>query len=530
MLPPSPFLRFIPKTSYKLRVGVSNKIKRIYVYNVKLGHSTNSSSTHSILWSRKRPTQTKETTAQTREAIRKQAFGWSHFVLDTPEAKASYLGQILLEWARWGYVPDQKAAAKWAETLLHEYPVTGNAKVMPDGYIDHQSSGQISEMALRYSRMPGGKIVRGLEGIIDYLLQPEVIIVGGNDNESDEWKDDVIEDAENISGIFSSLLSSNARFRWDERDSYWSVFDSTTGNVLRYRREKGAPITRSEVPELVDLSIGNGCNRGCAYCYRGSTPSGGWAPANRVLHVFNEINRAEVFEVAIGGGEPFQHPQLKEILRGIPKFDLSRRGAGTPAVYITTRELDWMNDKEMLYLVKEKISGFGFSVDTCADLKYAREKFEQNGFSAFQINFQVVPEVIAPQELTKILSYAAGEGLRLTLLGYKTTGRGKLVEPNPINARTFLAQLKGLGLIGEEGRLGVDSVLAKSWEKELGEVAWPGSYQLQDGSFSCFVDALTQMVYKNSYTPRSEGYVLDRSGYDWGLKRSFRKLQEGEPT
>ncbi len=65
-----------------------------------------------------------------------------------------------------------------------------------------------------------------------------------------------------------------------------------------------------------------------------------------------------------------------------------------------------------------------FSIDSAADLKKVRAAFGGSlPRGSFEVHFQVVAGVVTDEEFGKILD--AADGARVTLLGYKMTGRGK---------------------------------------------------------------------------------------------------------
>jgi radical SAM protein with 4Fe4S-binding SPASM domain len=71
-------------------------------------------------------------------------------------------------------------------------------------------------------------------------------------------------------------------------------------------------------PELADISISNRCSKGCDFCYRDSVPAGGLMSLEEydfVLYQLQSPRWGSVFQVALGGGEPLEHPHLLEFLR-----------------------------------------------------------------------------------------------------------------------------------------------------------------------------------------------------------------------
>jgi radical SAM protein with 4Fe4S-binding SPASM domain len=101
-----------------------------------------------------------------------------------------------------------------------------------------------------------------------------------------------------------------------EADRYTAVFNPRTGFFARM--EDGGhpePFWSSHGPELLDISITNWCDRGCSFCYRKSDASGTHMPLTDYEEVIRQARDLHVFQVALGGGNPNQHPQFSEFLR-----------------------------------------------------------------------------------------------------------------------------------------------------------------------------------------------------------------------
>lgn len=72
-------------------------------------------------------------------------------------------------------------------------------------------------------------------------------------------------------------------------------------------------------PRSLIVDITTRCNLRCSYCYhfdsaadvKGDLPTEDW------LIFFQEAQQGAVLDIALGGGEPFLHPDIKEIIQGI---------------------------------------------------------------------------------------------------------------------------------------------------------------------------------------------------------------------
>ncbi|MEQ9694920.1 radical SAM protein [Shimia sp. SDUM112013] len=114
---------------------------------------------------------------------------------------------------------------------------------------------------------------------------------------------------------------------------YTSFFNSDTGFFARIP-DKGSkdPFWSPHGPELMDISITNWCDKGCAFCYKSSTKRGKHMALVDYKNVIDQAAKMGTFQVALGGGNPNQHPDFVEILeytaaKGIvPNYTTNGRG------------------------------------------------------------------------------------------------------------------------------------------------------------------------------------------------------------
>jgi uncharacterized radical SAM superfamily Fe-S cluster-containing enzyme len=205
---------------------------------------------------------------------------------------------------------------------------------------------------------------------------PRIVILGGEDNRGARkaFRPEIVEGTTPIGyRLGDSIPSGVARF--DADLGQWVVFNAPTG--LKIHLDLSLPIEapppatanngggdggggggggggddvddyyaeavrlwRAEcpragaVPELLDVSITDYCATGCPFCYRGSTEAGQHASTSYLRRLAAACGEAGVFEVAIGGGEPTEHPDFVEILRAF-------RDAGVVPNF-TTRNVDYL--------------------------------------------------------------------------------------------------------------------------------------------------------------------------------------------
>ena len=105
---------------------------------------------------------------------------------------------------------------------------------------------------------------------------------------------------------------------------YRTLFHQQTGFFVR-KEEDGWPEPKWAMggPELLDLSITSYCERDCTFCYReASKVRAVFIHVNDVENVASQAAACGTYQIALGGGNPNQHPQFVEILRLIREKDI----------------------------------------------------------------------------------------------------------------------------------------------------------------------------------------------------------------
>jgi radical SAM protein with 4Fe4S-binding SPASM domain len=125
---------------------------------------------------------------------------------------------------------------------------------------------------------------------------------------------------------------------------YSTLFNARTGFSARVpERGKPEPFWSPHGPELMDISITNWCDKGCIFCYKSSTRHGSHMALRDYMRVIDEAAKMGTFQVALGGGNPNQHPDFEEILdytamKGIvPNYTTNGRGLTESILKATQR-------------------------------------------------------------------------------------------------------------------------------------------------------------------------------------------------
>src|ERR1700753_44933 len=127
------------------------------------------------------------------------------------------------------------------------------------------------------------------------------------------------------------------------KQRYTAMFNPNSGFFARVE-DIGAPepFWADHGPELLDIPITNWCDHGCFFCYRKSDVTGSHMALEDYREVIRQAESMHTFQVALGGGNPNQHPRFAEILRLtredhgiIPNYTTNGRGLTEPVLEAT---------------------------------------------------------------------------------------------------------------------------------------------------------------------------------------------------
>jgi hypothetical protein len=416
-------------------------------------------------------------------------FGWEFFTAASETLKRQYLS-IALYRNLVHNLPSHVAkliAKSWSGAEPHE-----------DSYIDHQSLWTLpSEFN---TQTPDIEFFADLK---KFVLQPQVVILGGNDNDEADHPD--LSKGTRIS-LQVPIDTHSASFvcRYDPQ-GYWSLFNRKNGTKIRLSFEDMGSRTKFEKatwPELVDVKISNFCPFGCEHCYQSSGTDGHHAKTNDISNIAYYLSQNKVFEVALGGGETTMHPDFASIVRTfanqgvVPNF--------------TTRSLSWLYDPGIWRPVMEDCGRFAFSVHRAEDVDKLKALLNYNEINLEKVSIQIVMGTMDEWEYSRIIERAGRAGLAVTLLGYKTAGRGQNVKPKKYN--WWLDSYKKLreSQPGYSPSLSIDTTLAAEYEQQLLAADIPSwMFHTKDGTFSMYIDAVERKVGPSSYCTESQMQDFD---------------------
>lgn len=272
------------------------------------------------------------------------------------------------------------------------------------------------------------------------------------------------------------------------------------GSKERSWSEKESP--RPEFPESIDMKITDYCDMQCKFCHESSTKKGAHASTDTIFRAIEGLQPG--VEIAIGGGNPLDHPFLESILT-----NLTNKGL-VPNLTIHGSHAFMHTDRIRNLHRAGIVHGVGIS--------------NPGAYSMMSINdmitdYNVCHAIVGvdnPFEVIKIRSY----GSNVLVLGYKTFGRGAKffsdeVAVNISRWKYFIGDI----LRQPKGVLSFDNLALTQLgiKKLVSEEIWSKHYMGDDGSFTMYFDAVLNQYAASSTKPR-------RNAEDMNVQEMFQSL------
>ena len=228
-------------------------------------------------------------------------------------------------------------------------------------------------------------------------------------------------------------------------------------------------------------------------CYRDSTADGQHATLTNLRTIAWLAAQAGVLEVALGGGEITQHPAFVEVLRAF-------HAEGVVTNFTTRAPAEvarqWAE-------IEPLIGAFAVSVGSPGEVDRLAALLHEHGVPPARVNLHLVMGTLSQKTFRAVTAAAAHHRLRVTLLGFKTTGRGEGFREQPHDWWTDeLPRCRELGL-----DVSIDTALAARFEAQILQAGVPSShFHLHEGRYSAFIDAVSMTLAASSYEP-ARGHV-----------------------
>lgn len=267
-------------------------------------------------------------------------------------------------------------------------------------------------------------------------------------------------------------------------------------------RENDLDFFDAAFPESMDLKITNKCHNNCPFCHENSTCTGKHGDILSPsfidkLHPYTEI--------AIGGGNPLEHPDLIPFLKKLKELKM------IPSM--TIRQNDFMENLDLLRQLRDDnlIYGIGVSfISSSRDLVKALKEFPN-------AVLHVINGIVDIDDLHEM----AYDNLKILILGYKEVRRGALLYAKEqaeiqLKKEQVYNELETMIKDGWFDVVSFDNLAIKQLNPQrlMSKEQWDEMYMGDDGidgeqtSASMFVDMVERKFARNSCAPLDQRFDL----------------------
>lgn len=259
--------------------------------------------------------------------------------------------------------------------------------------------------------------------------------------------------------------------------NYDVYIDLETGSKIR---KNNLDNLTPEFPESFDYKITNRCKHGCKMCHEASTPNGihGDIMNDKFVETLHPYT-----ELAIGGGNPLEHPDLEAFLYKCKELKL------IPSM--TVHQSDFMENLEFLRMLRDEklIYGLGVSINYVTDeLIEALHEFPN-----------AVCHIIAGITTESIINKLANNDLKVLILGYKIFRRGEeLYEKDSTNIDFLIQYMYDIlpEMINNKwfNTVSFDNLAIEQLKPSrlLSKEQYDEFYMGDDGNFTLFIDSVNK--------------------------------------
>lgn len=245
-------------------------------------------------------------------------------------------------------------------------------------------------------------------------------------------------------------------------------------------------------PESLDVKITNYCDLGCKYCHENSTIKGKHADLEKLKAVL--VSLPAGVELAIGGGNPLDHPNLIDFLIWCQEKGLICN------ITVNQRHLK-KHLATLETLIEEKlIYGLGISI--------VNNHYKEIEYLKTLTNNIVYHVIAGVNDISELDSLNSIGNCKVLILGYKNFGRGVDYYSEEVDKNIELWQ-KQLPLYLGKFSISFDNLALEQLNVQsmISENIWNSFYMGDDFSFTMYIDAV-----KQEYGPTSKS--LDRVSFN----------------
>ena len=310
-------------------------------------------------------------------------------------------------------------------------------------------------------------------------------------------------------------------FRNYPDEKYKVIFNQNTGFFARVE-DKGTQevFWAKKGPELLDISITNWCDKGCDICYRNSNKSGKHISLEDYDLIMKQAYENNVLQVALGGGNPNQHPQFIDILKLtrekyniVPSYTTNGRGLTIEILEATKK-----------YCGAVAVSAY----EPFSETMEAVEKLYSHGI---KVNIHYVLDYYSIERAIKWLENGyelLNKCNAIIFLNYKPIGEGKetrkLLKHSSLLKRFFK-------LIDERKhtfKVGFDSCMVSGIVQYMNNINLTSLESCDAGRFSAYISEDLKMYPCSFMMEHYRGESLREKSFMeiWNNSHSFNKTRD----
>lgn len=241
----------------------------------------------------------------------------------------------------------------------------------------------------------------------------------------------------------------------------------------------------AQFPENIDCKITNKCDMGCAFCHENSVVDGLHGNINHPI--LSTLHPGQ--EIAIGGGNIFEHPDFEEFL-------IRLKDLGVISNITVNRhhiEIEENLNKVRQWQKEKLVYGVGISYNGSVD--YLKKVIK----SLYIPENAVIHTIAGIHNLEPLVS----KELKVLILGYKSIRRGKdFINCHGATIRKKIAELEAKipEYLESFKVLSFDNLALEQLniKKYVSPEDWKTHYMGDDGSFTMYIDLVKEEFAKNS--------------------------------
>ena len=271
--------------------------------------------------------------------------------------------------------------------------------------------------------------------------------------------------------------------------NYIMAIDLATGTKIRFNDLDNLT---PDYPESMDVKITNKCDMGCAFCHENSLPDGKHADIMNAKFIETLLPYTEL---ALGGGNPLEHPDLVPFLKKCRQYRLIPN--------MTVNQVHFMKNYSFIKKLIDDhlIFGLGISLTNPSE-----EGFIENVKSIPTAVIHIINGVQNIESIKKLYN----QNLKVLILGYKDFRRGVEFHSRAVEAmkekykRELPTILKSFKAVAFDN-LALEQLNVKAI---VDEKTWEEQFMGDEGQYTFYVDLVNKQFARNSTSPLDQRYDL----------------------